>query len=156
MLAVLPPGPIAAGFSQFQQGLLLNMLQMWCTLLLGTLQREAMADWHVYGDIARPCQWIGLNLACPLHRGEPGKFVNWRETLKESEDPMARDYAVDVLHARRKSTEGMTPAGQIWLGAFVAVFVVILLSLTSQPSPIKMTPLVINKTFRLGPAAEKY
>ncbi|KAG6354924.1 hypothetical protein INS49_004005 [Diaporthe citri] len=102
VLAVLPPGPTAAGFSPKEQALLLNMLEMWCALLLSTLQPSTMAQWHEYGARAgagRP--WVGLNLGCPLDHGGPVKYVNWRHALSESEDPLATTYVVDVLDGRR-------------------------------------------------------
>ncbi|KAK7701716.1 hypothetical protein SLS64_010164 [Diaporthe eres] len=100
ILAVLPPGPTAAGFSPKEQTLLLNMLEMWCALLFSTLQPSIMAQWHEYGAAAgsgRPR--AGLNLNCPLDQGGPVKFVNWRHALSESEDPLANAY-VDLKVVR--------------------------------------------------------
>ena len=50
ILAELPPGPTAAGFTHQEQGLLLNLLEMWCALLFCTLQPSTMAEWHQFGE----------------------------------------------------------------------------------------------------------
>lgn len=139
VLAVLPPEPTAAGFSPKEQALLLNMLDMWCALLFCTLQPDAMAKWHLDGARAgagRP--WVGLNFACPLDEGEPVGYVDWRDVLSESEDPLARSYVVNVLDRRRQLTPGResTPGPGLMYGLMVCVIVVCIISLSgSQGRP---------------------
>lgn len=122
ILAVLPPGATAAGFSPKEQALLLNMLEMWCALLFSTLQPSIMAQWHEYGAAdgsGRP--WAGLNLNCPLDQGGPVKFVNWRHALSESEDPLANAYVVDVLDRKRELTTNRGLVYGLMVGVILAV-----------------------------------
>lgn len=125
ILAVLPPGPTAAGFSQPEQALLLNMLEMWCALLFCTLQPSTMAQWHELGAAAGARKpWVGLNLACPLDHGGAVRYVNWRHPLSESEDPLAKAYVAEVLDKKRELTpeRGMVVFG-LMLAAVVAVVI---------------------------------
>lgn len=127
ILAVLPPGPTAAGFSQQDQALLLNMLEMWCALLFCTLQPDILAQWHKHGAGASAgMPWVALNLACPLDQGGPAKFVELtsRHPLSQSQDPLARSYAVGTLDRKREATPG---SGQIF-GLMMGVVFVILIS----------------------------
>lgn len=129
ILAVLPPGPTAAGFSPKEQALLLNMIEMWCALLFSTLQPSVMAQWHEYGAAAgagRP--WAGLNLNCPLDQGGPVKFVNWRHALSESEDPLANAYVVEVLDGKRE----LTPNRGLVYGLMVGVILVVCIASMSR------------------------
>lgn len=110
ILAVLPPDPTAAGFSPKEQALLLNMLEMWCALLFSTLRPDTMGLWHQDGAGAgagRP--WVGLNFTCPLDQGGSAKYVNWRQALSESKDPLANAYVRNVLDGRRE----LTPAREL-------------------------------------------
>lgn len=133
ILAVLPPDPTAAGFSQSEQGLLLNLLEMWCALLFCTLQPTTMAQWHDYGaraGVGKP--WLGLNLNCPLDHGGPAKFFNWRHALSESEDPLAQSYVIEVLDGRRASTPARGVAYSLVLGTMLVICIVSL----SQNQPV--------------------
>lgn len=130
LLAVLPPSPTAAGFSQAEQGLLLNMLEMWCALLFCTLQPGELAHWHEYGAAAASGKpWAGLNLACPLDHGRPGKYVNWRHGLGESDDSLARAYVVEVLDRKRD----VTPARGFVYGVMITVVASVLIVTLSGP-----------------------
>ncbi|KAK2608247.1 hypothetical protein N8I77_006871 [Diaporthe amygdali] len=126
VLAVLPPGPTAAGFSRREQALLLNMLQMWCTLLFSTVQISTMAQWHEYGvkslNIGRP--WFGLNLECPLDKGGPVKYVNWGQFLNRSDDPLANDFLLEMSNRKQEPTQGPGFVFGLMVGAVAAVLII--------------------------------
>lgn len=122
ILAVLPPGLGAAGFTQQEQGLLLNILCMWCTLLFCTLQPSTTAEWQGEWKNRRP--WTGLNLACPLDHGVPGQYVNWRHALSESEDLLARSYVGEVLDLKR----AVTPPRAVLISLGIVIFVTVWIS----------------------------
>lgn len=131
ILAALPPDPTAAGFTKQEQGLLLNILWMWCTLLFRTLQPSTMEEWQ--GSQPNKVPWTGLNLALPLDHGSEGQYVNWRHALSESEDPLKKSYVIDVLDAQRRGT-ALSVNGLVF-GFGIAVFVVIMMaSLQSPPA----------------------
>lgn len=129
ILAALPPDPTTASFTQQEQGLLLNMLWMSCTLLFRTLQPSTMEDWQ--GEQTTRVPWTGLNLALPLDHGSEGQYVNWRHALSESEDPLKRAYVTEVLDAKRSGTP--LSLGDVVLGLGMVFCVVIMMSSLQSP-----------------------
>ncbi|KAH8727576.1 hypothetical protein GQ44DRAFT_90141 [Phaeosphaeriaceae sp. PMI808] len=85
--------------------LLLNILEMWMTLVFRTLPPQTLEEWLPDDDMikngsekALEGDFRGLNIASPLDHGE--KPREWL-TLSESSDPVVRDY----LGLGRKSSE---------------------------------------------------
>ncbi|KAG8162186.1 hypothetical protein KVR01_007951 [Diaporthe batatas] len=127
ILAVLPPGPTAAEFTDQEQALLANILCMWCALLSCTLQPSTMEGWQA--GQANRMPWTGLNLACPLDHGAEGQYVNWRHALSESEDSLKRSYVTEVLDKRRE----LTPFRGLVLGLGIGVFVAVWIASLRSP-----------------------
>jgi hypothetical protein len=75
--------------------LALNILEMWCALLLRTLPMETLCDW-LSDDVEHQVSWMPLNVASPLDHGDELKSRGAFELLKDAEDGLARTYYADV------------------------------------------------------------
>lgn len=79
--------------------LVLNLLEMWMALWIGTLPAQIMEAWLGTPDGVEKLdtnEVYGLNVAEPLDQGDSEAWKSSFNALRESQDDMARDYFWDV------------------------------------------------------------
>lgn len=111
MLATLPP-PVSPEYHQFlgidQPQLLLNVLEMWCCLLLRSLPVQTLETWLPPSTRIQPQGApAALNIANPLDHGERGGR-QWVD-LSTSEDPLVREYVKAGERNKNQVEHDVTP-----------------------------------------------
>lgn len=84
--------------------LVLNLLEMWMALWIGTLPDEVMEAWLGRPDGVDTLdtnEVYGLNVAEPLDQGDSEAWKSSFNALRNSQDDMARDYFWDVRNRPR-------------------------------------------------------
>lgn len=71
--------------------LVMNVLEMYCALLLRTLPRKLLLQYLPPGSKVPIGPPDGLNIGCPLDHGLPYKSQEWID-LSDSQDPLVLQY----------------------------------------------------------------
>ncbi|KIW03248.1 uncharacterized protein PV09_05469 [Verruconis gallopava] len=96
--------------------LVLNLLEMWMALWLGTLPDETLNDWlgpvDLRGESAgtkkRRENVFGLNVAVPLDQGDSEASTRAFQMLKDAKDDLAREYFWDIRKRPRPVVRAVT------------------------------------------------
>jgi hypothetical protein len=103
--------------------LVLNLLEMWMVLWVGTLPDSVMEVWLGERDAeAGGGKVYGLNVAEPLDQGDDASAKAAFGLLRDAGDEMARDYFWDVRKRSRPVLKDVVPVikegvvGRAWMG----------------------------------------
>ncbi|KAF2842397.1 hypothetical protein M501DRAFT_413611 [Patellaria atrata CBS 101060] len=124
------PSPLKAlshGHDNASVALLLNVLEMWCALMLRTLQPAQAEQYLPPGEAVEESTWFPLNVASPIDHGDSTVQRMWSDTLIDSRDKLAVFYHISHVSSKYEDRYGANTGcfqEQSYRGTFLAGIIV--------------------------------
>lgn len=79
------------------QPLFRNLLEMWCCLMLRTLSKNHLIEFLPPDIEISDRETEHLNVRLPLEQDDPFSWPEWRDMLRDSPDPLRREYYLYLI-----------------------------------------------------------